>query len=207
MLGTAGHDLQSVRNDSGGFMAAFMALLASKKEGKELWAVLIFIVFVIIILIVIAVMFTRDRRGNDGAGIVESVIPLIATSMVNNRPQHNGYDYNPNYMIAHDGQRDNLKEFGQVKQDIVVNRYETAKEVADAKFETYKAIKESEEKQLLFTAEVERRAVEREDRRKDAELAFLKFAHYTDHRRPVMGNYANIQQIDAMGYGGYAFAN
>jgi len=182
-----------------------MAMLSQQKEGKELWAVLIFVVFVIIIIIVIAVMFTRDNRRAGGEGLAEAAtIPLIAAAA--SRPHYDGggYSHGYNYMMAHDGQRDNLKEFGCVKVELMCNRYEAAKEVADAKHEAYRATKESEEKVLLAIAESERRTVEREDRRKDAEIAYLRNRDmfYSFNR----GNIAtvNVQDIGVGGgYGNY----
>jgi hypothetical protein len=93
----------------------------------------------------------------------------------NSRPQHGGgYAHDYNYMMAHDGQRDNLKEFGEVKKEIVVNRYEAAKEIAAAQFENYKATTESEKAILLRIDDMERRQSDREFARQAAENASLR---------------------------------
>ena len=186
-------------SDNSGVMGMLMALLATKKEGKELWAVLLFIVFVIIILIVFAVMFTRRDREHREHNYLDGLAPILAASIA--AKGNDGYTHGYNYMMAHDGQRDNLKEFGEVKKELVVNRYEAAKEIADTKFEGYKATKESEEKVLLRIEEMERRQAERAEREKDAKITRLETLLAIVHRTPAMGNFANIQQIDAgMGY-------
>lgn len=203
-------------SDNSGIMGMLMALLATKKEGKELWAVLLFIVFVIIILIVFAVMFTRRDRDGGLDGGMAGIAPVLAASVVaNQRPNYDGgYSHGYNYMMAHDGQRDNLKEFGEIKKEIVCTKadtdaktahyfYETQRNIDCTKFDGYKATKESEEKVLLAIAESERRAAERAEREKDAKIAHQAMLLALCYRAPVQGNYANIQQIDAGG--GYAY--
>jgi hypothetical protein len=221
MLDTTGN---AVKSGGDGVMGMLMALLATKREGKELWAVLLFIIFVIIILVVIAVMFTRDRR-HDGANVAESVTPLIAAAMVAKQPQH----YDGNY--SHDAYdfakfakleshtehltqiRDTLIQSGEVKEKIVEKQaesdaktaqyfYQTDKAIEASKFEAYRVTKESEEKVLLAVAESERRAVERAEREKDAKIAHQAMIIALAYRPQTMGNHANIQQISAdMGYG------
>ena len=190
-------------SDGSGVMGMLMALLATKddrKEGKELWAVLLFIIFVVIILVVIALMWNRKDHHEPRHTGAEALAPILAASMMA-KCNDNGYTHGYNYMMAHDGQRDNLKEFGEIKKELVVNRYEAAKEIADTKFEGYKATKESEEKVLIRIEEMERRQAERAEREKDAKIAHLQTMVALFYRPPAQSNYANIQQIDAgMGY-------
>ena len=162
-------------------------------------SMMMFAVLVVLIVFVFVIFaFRKDERGLGG------IAEIAALGMVN-RGNHDGVGAY-NYMMAHDGQRDNLREFAHIREEIKDTAYtqsresdryffDTNRNIDQAKFDAYKATKESEEKILLKIDEAEKL------RMRD-ELMQMRFERSLWYRSPVQGNFATIQQIDAgLGHG------
>lgn len=168
-----------------------------------------------LVLIFLALVFLWGRRDGDrthGNAGLDSVAPILAASIAakGNYGHDGGYAHGYNYMMAHDGMRDNLREFAHVREEIKDTAYtqsresdkyffETNRNIDNTKYEGYKATKESEERILLRIADAERRAEEREERKLREEVAYLRNRDMFFSFRS--GNVANIQQIDTAGHG------
>ena len=213
----AGYDkVAMTRDGGGGYMGALMALLATKREGKELWAVLIFIVFVIIILIVIAVMFSRDGRRHDGVGM-EAIAPVLAASMVAKQPYHDGGHYGGYSHDAYDFAkfakleshsehlmqiRDTLEGQGMIKEKLAEKTTYLSDKIAQNHYDALLEIRTGQEKTAAEIAAVKQLINDKEERKMAAEIAYLR---QRDMFHGFHGNKATINVQDIGVGGGYGY--
>ena len=141
--------------------------------------IIILVIFIFVIFAIFALKRDHHRDGN--------LTEMAALGLAMNHAKDGGaYQY----QMLHDNMRDNLREFGEVKKEIMGNRYEAAKEIAEVKFEGYKCTKESEEKVLMAIKDSEiKRQSDELAREREANLYHRIVATlHPHHHRPLLGN-------------------
>jgi len=79
--------------------------------GMWIWAIIILVIFLFVIFLAFALIF---KRGKEDGGIAEAITPLIAASAMNQGHKgHGDYDHK-----IWDVERDNMREFCNVRQEI-----------------------------------------------------------------------------------------
>lgn len=106
---------------------------STHRDGYWLWfAFIVFIIFAIF-----AFVFMKNDKKHDGCNIAETLTPLIAAKAMNgcgcgcNDGCHSNHNAFPQYIW--DNTRDNLKEFGKIEKEIVVQTLGQSREF-DSKF-------------------------------------------------------------------------
>jgi len=174
-------------------------------HGSQSMMMLAVLIIAIIFIFVIFAIFAFKDHKRGGEGIAE----IAALGMINKNHGVDGYAGVHASLLAHDNSRDNLREFGELKKEVALTTansdaknaqyfYQTQKEIDQARFDNYKATKESEERVLdaIKRSEIDRLR----DDNLLARLALQPRPHFAP--TPVFSNvYAsNDQNVGGHGY-------
>lgn len=183
-------------------------------RGDPMMVLAVMIILVIFIFVIFAIFALKRDHKRDGGGIAEIAGAALAAGAINKPQHHPEMAYGAyNYQMAHDNMRDNLREFGEIKKEIALTHastdaktaqyfYQTQREIEQAKFDNYKATKESEEKVLMAIKDSEIKASDRAYAREREDNLYHRIAATYHHaqRPPMFSNvFASNEQV-AAGY-------
>ena len=126
-------------------------------RADPMMALAVMVILVIFIFVIFAIFaFKNDRRHHDGEG-TGKLAELAGLALAAGAAKNAGAELGAyNYHMAHDNQRDTLREFGEIKKEIALTTLSTQREIDRASFENYKVTVEQAEKTRAEIAAVER---------------------------------------------------
>lgn len=151
-------------DETRGGHSPIFAVDGGRGKSDPMMVLAVMVILVIFIFVIFAIFAFKGERRHGGEGIAEIAGLGLALNQANK-----GHDGAYSYHMAHDGMRDNLREFGELKKEIALTHAATLREIDQVRFDNYKVVVEQNEKnrEQAATLDRERRADEYARSRED----------------------------------------